>query len=96
MHDEHSKTSDPAVGSTRLLADLESRVDAAWSAYIAACQKARRDREAIDATVYEARHKWDELNRELKQATSANSMVGPRSHDQWAIPLDPKLSCAKS
>ena len=57
-----------AVGSARLLSDLEHRADAAWSAYMAACQKATRDREAIDATVYEARHLWDGLQREMKQA----------------------------
>ena len=53
-------------------------------------------------------HWWDSIDEEtqnellftLMEKVEAiipqNSMFGPRSHDQWAIPLVPKLSCAKS
>jgi hypothetical protein len=60
-----------AQNSSAAAPSLESRADAAWSAYIDACEKARQDREAIDAIVYSARHAWTELNCELIRAQSA-------------------------
>jgi hypothetical protein len=57
------------------LSDLENRTDVAWGSYIDACEKARRDRESIDAIVYAARHTWSELNYQLIQAQSANDQA---------------------
>jgi len=65
----------PPLPSSDLLADLERRMDSAWAEYIAACDKAARDRQAIDATVYRVHGKWVALYCKLKQAKSADTEV---------------------
>lgn len=85
MNQEYERRMDqsargPVDGPSDLLADLEHLVDAAWGSYIDACEKARLDREAIDASVYSARHTWSELNRKLIQAQSDNTeaIIAPK------------------
>ena len=67
----------PPLSSSDLLADLERRMDSAWAEYISACEKAARDRQAIDATVYRVHGKWVALFCKLKQAKSANNQAEP-------------------
>ena len=70
--------SNPVVGSTDLLADLEARMNIAWAEYKNACEQATARRVAIDAIVKAAAANWSEIYVEYRRCKWANAELTDR------------------
>ena len=90
MPDEHSNTGDPAVGSTRLLAECRARYERTLEIYEEAKASPENKRSGWTAMMQGQLAVWNEVIA----LVTANSMFGPKSPDQRAVPLVPMLSCA--